>query len=271
MLRIKSCIALFLFGILFVYLLIVFFLWAFQRELLYHPGEDPGEAPEGWRDLIVVTEDGIKLKAWFKESKSKKSDFCVLYLHGNAGNREEFLVDAALFERFDVPILMIDWRGFGGSEGSPTEKGLYLDAEAGLNALTKATGMDVTRVVVCGRSLGTGPSVYLASKYNIKAVILISPYTSIVDVGQRLYPYAPVSLLCKDRFNVIKIAHKVKCPVLVIVGTKDRLVPMDLSLKLASRFKNHRILKIEGADHNDIVFDTGKEEIIKELERLLLK
>ena len=266
--KLKICIVAALAGAALIYAIVIFLLWAFQKELIYHPGEDPGPAPEGWDDLEVITSDRLKLKAWLKRG-DKGAGFGVLYLHGNAGNRESFMEDASLFYEYDVPILMLDWRGYGGSRGEPSEKGLFLDAEAGLEALKKETGLDDGKIVVCARSLGTGVAIRLGARHRLKALVLISPYPSIARVGQLLYPYAPVGLLCRERFDVRKEAERVECPVLSIVGTADRLIPMELSLEICGRFRNCRILKIEGADHNDIVFELGKEAVTEALKEFL--
>ena len=118
--------------VLLVYLGLVAWLWAAQRSLLYHPGENPGPPPGGWVETAIPTGDGLVLKGWFKKGRPGKGG--LLYLHGNAGNRKDALEDMVLFEDSGRALLVPDWRGYGGNPGEPTEAGLYRDGLAALDA-----------------------------------------------------------------------------------------------------------------------------------------
>ena len=241
--------------VLLVYLGLLGWLWASQRSLLYHPGKDPGPPPEGWKEVKIPTGDGLVLKGWFKRGHPERGG--ILYLHGNAGNRKDALEDTILFEGSGRTLLVPDWRGYGGNPGKPTEEGLYEDGMAALDALCRLAGLQPGRVVVAGRSLGSAVAMEVALERRIEGLILLTPFTSIPDVGSSLYPWAPVRLLCRDRFDELSRAGRLKLPVLVVAGEKDDLAPPEMSRRLSGRIPGASFFLVPGAGHGDLVEKGG--------------
>ncbi len=241
--------------VLLVYLGLLVWLWASQRSLLYHPGEDPGPPPEGWEEVKIPTRDGLVLKGWLKKGQPEKGG--LLYLHGNAGNRKDALEDLVLFEGTGRTLLVPDWRGYGGNPGTPTEEGLYEDGLAALDALARRAGVATERILVAGRSLGSAVAVEVALKRKVQGLILLTPFTSIPDVGASLYPWAPVRLLCRDRFDELSRAGGVNVPVLILAGEKDDLAPPEMSRRLAGRIPGASCVVIPGVGHGDVVTAGG--------------
>jgi uncharacterized protein len=157
---------------------------------------------------------------------------------------------------------LLDYRGYGGNSGSPTEAGLHIDARAARNYLLGRHDIDATRLVYFGESLGSAVAVELAAEHPPAALILRSPFTSAVDVGQFHYRLLPVRWLLRDRFpSIDRIAH-VRTPVLVIAGDRDGIVPVDQSKRLYEAANApKRLVIISGADHNDDALQAGSQMI----------
>ena len=241
---------------LLVYLGLTAWLWFSQESLLYHPGGDPGPPPPGWREVPFRTADGLELKGWFRPGKPGAG--AVLYLHGNAGNRKDALEEAVLFQDSGAALFFPDWRGFGGNPGRPSEEGLYMDGLAALDALAREAGVESSSIVAAGRSLGSAVAVELALRRPLRALILLTPFTSIPDVGASLYPWAPVRLLCRDRFDQLSRAGKLDLPVLIVAAQEDHLAPPSMGRRLAARIRRARFYLVPQAGHGDLVFRGGK-------------
>ena len=139
--------------------------------------------------------------------------------------------------KLDINILLISWRGFSGNKGKPTEKNLYYDAQQIINWL-KVQGLDNKDIVLYGESLGTGVATELASKNNFGGIILESPFTSMVDTAKIYYPYLPVNLLLRDRYDSKSKIKNIKTPVLIMHGKMDNIVPQRMGLELFKKSNN---------------------------------
>jgi fermentation-respiration switch protein FrsA (DUF1100 family) len=155
-------------------------------------------------------------------------------------------------------VLLFDYRGYGGSSGTPTETGLAEDARSALQYLRTRGDLDSKRVIYFGESLGAAVALRLALEHPPAALVLRSPFTSLVDVGQVHYPYLPVSWLLRDRFDTLSSIAALQSPLLVIAGDRDAIVPLDQSRRL---FDNapapKRLVIVAGADHNDSALLVG--------------
>jgi fermentation-respiration switch protein FrsA (DUF1100 family) len=235
-------------------------LWALQRQLIFFP--DPAAVPpaaeviDGARDVTLHTADGLELGAWFVPAASGDRDgprHAVLVAPGNGGNR---LGRASLAERLSergFAVLLMDYRGYGGNPGSPSEKGIVLDADAAVAALTDL-GYPPDRTVYLGESLGTGVVAALARRTLPAAMVLRSPFTDLADVGAHHYPWLPVRLLLTDRFAVLENVRQTDVPTVVVYGDRDSVVPARFSAAVADaapRLVDEIVL--EGVDHNDPV------------------
>jgi fermentation-respiration switch protein FrsA (DUF1100 family) len=178
------------------------------------------------------------------------ADARVLYFHGNAESAAQNLPLAEDLAREGFEVFLAEYRGYAGLPGRPTEAGLVRDGEAALQAFVGGRTPSLP-VVLVGRSLGTGIAVELASRRPPRLLILVSPYTSLVDMGRSLVgPLAPV--LVPDRFDNLSKIASLTCPVVIIHGTKDEVVPFEMGRRVSAAGRNVRFIPVEGRGHNDL-------------------
>ncbi|MGX9789557.1 alpha/beta hydrolase [Mycobacterium sp. MMS18-G62] len=225
-------------------------LWSQQRRLIYFPSPGPVPAAHsvlpGGSDVVLDTEDGIRLGAWYFPA----GHTAVLVCNGNAGDRSMRTTVAAALNRRGLSVLLFDYRGYGGNPGSPSEEGLAADARAAWKWLAAQAGVE--RVAYFGESLGAAVAIGLAAQHPPAALVLRSPFTSLADVAAVHYPWLPARRLLMDRYPSIERVASVKAPVLVIAGDRDDIVPAALSRRLYdAAAEPKRWLLVPGAGHND--------------------
>lgn len=242
--------------VLVVGVVVVGMLWTVQRQLIYFPdrGGVPaaGEVLPGARDVLLHTEDGLELGAWLVPATGGADrEMAVLYAPGNGGNRAGRAVAARQLAARGFAVLLMDYRGYGGNPGRPTEDGLALDAEAAVRAL-REEGYPPERTIYLGESLGTGVVARLQASHPPAGVVLRSPFTELADVGSHHYPGVLVRSLLRDRFPVVEHLSASEVPVTVVYATADSVVPPALSRTVADSAGNLvETVRVEGADHND--------------------
>lgn len=230
--------------VLTLYLLLAAVLYRFQRKLIYFP-----MAPDPEFDATPASFDnnGMQLRGWVLNPDRPAA---MLYFGGNSeliSQRREFFED--VFR--DYSVYLVDYRGFGNSDGAPSEAALFSDALAIYDRLA-ARHQTITAY---GRSLGSGVAVYLARHRPLRQLILLTPYDSVVAVAKKIYPLFPVGLLLKDRFDSASLAPQIKIPVFIASAEFDREIKLSHTLVLVQAFA-HAPLEyrmIAGAAHNDIV------------------
>lgn len=234
-----------------IYLSLVLVLYLFQRKLQYHPHK--GQVAPSYYGLDHVeavsfdTEDGESINAWYAEAKPGRPTF--LYFHGNAEAIQHRWERVKLFTEHGYGILLVSWRGFAGSTGTPTEAGLHLDAKGALRFL-EVKGLAPRDLIYFGESLGSGVAVPLAVAHPPAAIVLDSPFTSAADVGQRAYWYVPTRYLLKDKFDNLAHAPDLKSPVFIFHGDADPVVPFDLGETLFAAIKSPKeLLRLAGVGH----------------------
>jgi fermentation-respiration switch protein FrsA (DUF1100 family) len=207
-----------------------------------------------------VTDDGVTLNGWFTPSQSSRAHATVIIFNGNAGNRA-FRADlAARLADEGFASLLFDYRGYGGNPGSPSEQGLMRDARAARRYVESRADVDAHHIVYFGESLGTGVAVRLAVEYRPRALILRSPFTSLVDMGRHHYPFLPVAWLLRDRFSSLDHIARIGCPLLIIAATEDTIVPATQSRRLfAAALEPKRLEMLDHVDHNDYALLAGPE------------
>lgn len=237
---------------------VVAVLWALQRQLIYLPATTPvppaSDVIPGASDVTLHTADGLELGAWFVPAAgSTDTGMAVLVAPGNGGNRAGRAGFAAQLSRRGLAVLLMDYRGYGGNPGTPSEDGLAADADAAVRALSEL-GYPPDRTVYFGESLGSGVVAALHTRHPPAAVALRSPFPELADVGAHHYPWLPVRTLLRDRFPVSSHLAGSDVPVTVIYGDRDSVVPTALSARVADRAPTlaERVI-LEGADHNDPV------------------
>jgi fermentation-respiration switch protein FrsA (DUF1100 family) len=170
----------------------------------------------------VRTEDGETLSAWWVRAPRARGAF--LLLHGNAGNISHRLGYATLFRKLGYSTLLVDYRGYGESTGSPSEEGTYLDAKASWEWLTQARGIAPAEIVIFGESLGGGVATWLAAGRKPRGLVLASTFTSIPDLAGDLYPFLPVRALTRVRYDSLSRLGAIDAPVLIMHSRDDEIV-----------------------------------------------
>ena len=224
----------YIFGlILIVYLIVTLGLYIFQRKLLYYPnfnGPIKGDGlSHSFENINIKTKDNIILKGWFHLKDPKKKT--ILLFHGNAGTLDDRIYKLNFLGNLDVNFLIISWRGYSGSNGKPSELGLYQDAKSALNWLN-SKGITDDKIVLYGESLGTAVAIEVGQNRNFAGIILEAPFTSMIDIGKKHYPFFPVKLLLKDKYVSKNKIKNIKSPVLVMHGKEDKIVPFYMGKKI---------------------------------------
>ena len=253
--------------IFLIYFVILFFLFFYQRNLLYHPNENNYSGDQltvDIKEVKITTQDNIELLAWYHE-KNLKDYKTILYFHGNAGSLENRIHKLNHFKNLDINFLIIAWRGFSGNEGKPSEKGLYEDGESAVKWLLNK-GIEEKNIILYGESLGTGIATHISQNKNFAGVILETPFTSMVDVAKTFYPYIPVSLVLKDKFENKKKMKNISSPILVMHGELDQIVPFRMGEKIYKIANTPKYSYFTKYDNHMMEYD---ENLIRALESFL--
>jgi len=249
-------------GSMLVYIFVVLFavylgwglmLYIMQPKFLYRPVKEvaytPDELDLDFEDVVFESQDGLKLNGWYVPAKD--SQFTILFCHGNGGNISHRLDSINVFHNLGLSCFIFDYRGFGNSEGRPSEKGTYLDVRAAYNWLTGKKNIAADKIIVFGRSLGGSIGAQLASKVRPGGLVLESSFTSYVDMGRRFYPYMPVRWFARFSYRTIDYIKEIHCPVLMIHSRNDEVVPFEFGLELYETANEPKeFVEIFGS-HND--------------------
>jgi len=253
-------------------LLIVLLRW-FEQSQVYHPSRRTGDAAGSlgrpWTDAAFRSRDGVALHGWFfpAVAHSPRRDWVVLHCHGNAGNVSHRLgVVGALLES-GVNVFVFDYRGYGRSDGRPSEEGTYLDGQAAYGWL-RQRGFAARRIVVWGESLGGGVAAELACREEVGALVLQSTFTSVPDLGAELFPFLPVRWLARIRYDTLSKLPAVHCPVLVMHSPEDTLIPVAHARRNFAAANEPRQWTELAGDHNDFL-EAGRAQWVKGWEAFL--
>lgn len=240
------------------YLAVILMLLWMETSLIYpapkYPqGDWQASKQQGWEEVDFQSADGTKLNGWYRETANPSQNY-LLYCHGNGENIAylgEYLADMS--DLHDLNIFVFDYRGYGRSEGSPHEAGVLADAEAASQWLAKRAGLPANQLLLMGRSLGGGVAIDLASRNGARGLIVQNTFTSLPDAAARMYPWAPVRWLMRNRYESVTKLSQYDGPFLQSHGTADTLVPLDLGKKLHAAAKGPKKLLIyKGLNHNDV-------------------
>ena len=255
-------------SIFLAYIIVLLFTYFYQRNLLYHPSENNylnDKIIFEYEELFINTDENISLKSWFiKKDLSKFKT--ILFFHGNAGNLLNRVHKLNELNKLDVNILLISWRSFSGNKGKPSEKNLYHDGNRVVEWLHEQ-GINKNDIILYGESLGTGVATELASNNKFAGVILESPFTSIADAAKIYYPYLPINLLLKDRYDSKNKIKRINSPILIMHGKKDNIVPFKMGKKLYDLANNPKFFYFTENDDHMMTFD---EKLVNTIKNFLI-
>ena len=244
-------------------LVVLAVLRAFENRLIFFPPRFPegfpaqGKYPTELEEVWISTEDGVRLNAWFHANPARSK--ALLWLHGNATNIGRQMGELEAYSRLRINILALDYRGYGKSEGSPDEEGVYRDAEAAYRYLTEQRRFLPEHIIVYGHSLGGAVAVDLASRRPCGGLIVESSFTNTGEMARLMFHLPLIEYLPRSRFDSLaKIAH-VHAPILVIHGTHDATIPFAMGKKLFDAAPQPKwFLPVENGEHDSIFTADGE-------------
>jgi len=234
-------------------ILIASMIFAPTRDYIAKPSDFNLTAEDAWPQ----TEDNTKLHGWFFGAAQPKS--AIIFLHGNAANISGLLSYVEGWTERDVSVLLIDYRGYGQSEGSIKHgKDIFLDAEAGVNWLEKQKGFTPSNIILYGQSIGSAPAIELATKQEFQALILEAPFTSTAELSKLHYGFNPNKLLGDFAYENEKKISGIKCPVFIMHGTQDEVSPFSMGKRLFEAAAEPKMFfEVSNAMHNDLSIVAG--------------
>jgi hypothetical protein len=240
-----------------------------QKSLIFFPikiGDNTllaikKEFPDA-EEITIASADNKALRGWLVKPAVFGKAPLIIYFGGNAEEVSWLISEAPRFKGWAV--CLVNYRGYGLSEGSPGEKELYSDALSIYDYCVKRGDIDKQRIVVMGRSIGTGVASHLAQNRAVKGAILICPFDSLVSIGKKHYPFLPVSLLLKHQFDSASRAPSIKIPLLALLAASDEIVPRESSMRLVEKWGGPHSVKIIEGSHNTLQAYAGYWESIRE-------
>ena len=237
----------------------VLLLYFTQSQMVFFPGTGreiiaaPDRIGLSYDDISLETADGLSLHAWFVPADKPRG--AVLFMHGNAGNISHRLDSLQMFHRLGYSTLIFDYRGYGKSDGKPTEQGTYRDAEAAWQYLTSERRFPPCRIILFGESMGGAVAAWLAAQKTPAALVIASGFTSVPDLAQDLYPFIPARRLARIHFNTREHLLRVNAPVLIAHSPEDDIVPYRHGLALYAASNSPRqFLELAGGHNDGFIF-----------------
>lgn len=238
------------------------YLFLMQSRLLYYPNlpsrqltATPADINLAYESVSISTSDGVMIHGWFIPARPERAT--LLFFHGNAGNISHRLDSIRIFHELGLSILIVDYRGYGQSQGVISEEGSYRDAEAAWNYLTETRKIPAGQIIIFGRSLGAAIAAHIASIQRPAALILESAFTSVPDMAARLYPFFPVRLLSRFQYNTKKMLMSVTCPVLIIHSPGDEIIPYENGQQLYAAAREPKDMLMIRGGHNEGFLASG--------------
>ena len=232
-----------------------------EKRYIYFPHKELVGTPAQWglpfEEVHFAASDGVRLHGWFVPGRTEVT---WLWFHGNAGNISHRLEDLMLMHRgLGVNFFLFDYRGYGLSDGRVSEEGTYRDARGALGYLLSRPDVNAEQIVYFGRSLGSAVAVWLATQHRPGGLILESPFTSVKDMAKMAFPHLPVYLLIRTKYDSLSRIGDVSCPLLILHGDRDEIVPIAQARKLFEAARDpKRFYTITGAAHNDTYIVGGE-------------
>ena len=233
----------------------------FERKSIYFPTKTieftPRDVGLRYEDLFFVTDDEVRLNGWFVPAESARGS--LLFCHGNAGNISHRVEIIKIFNELRLNVFIFDYRGYGKSQGSPSEKGFYKDVRAAYEYLLSRKDINRDTIVIYGKSIGANVATDLASKVKAAALISESGFSSAYDMGRRLFPYLPVKWMMTIKYDAVAKIKDITIPKLIIHSRDDEIVPFNLGEKLFKAAAEPKEFYVMRGGHNEAVFMARKE------------
>ena len=250
-----------------LYLAMVVLLWLAESRLIYFPGAERRlTPPPAGLDLQIEraefsSEDGVQLVGWIMPASGDASGYWLLVCHGNAGNLSQFDRPAhyAALRQLGLNLFAFDYRGYGESGGTPSEHGLYRDADAAYRYLREERGVPAERIIVFGHSLGSAVAIDLASRIRVAGLIVEGGLISVVQRGQELYPFIPVRWIARTRFSSIDKIPRVTAPKLFLHAIADEVIPLSHGRRLFQAAQDPKtLIELAGTHSDAFAVDSGR-------------
>ncbi|VAX36549.1 hypothetical protein MNBD_UNCLBAC01-88 [hydrothermal vent metagenome] len=258
-----------IFLLIFIIIMLILCVRHLERTSIFFPSREiiatPMDVGIFFEDVLIQTEDGLGLHGWFVKAKAPQGT--LLFMHGNAGNISGRLEKIKLFYEMGLNVLIFDYRGFGKSEGSATEAGMYIDATAAYDYLKGRTDIEQDKIIAYGASLGGVAVINVASKRTFSHLIIDSSFTNAVDMAKHVFPIIP-SFLVKTRLDSLTKIKHIDAPKLFFHSREDQTVPFDLGWKLFEAAKGPKeFVEIIGSHMGGHVY--SREEFVREITQFL--
>jgi hypothetical protein len=240
-----------------------------QGMMIYFPDDEITGTPDdiglAYEDVVFTTTDGVRITGWYipalqgnPAGPTTSERATVLFCHGNAGNISTWLNRIVLFNKMNLSTLVFDYRGYGKSWGSPSENGTYLDAQAAWDYLINTQNKLPARCIIYGHSLGGAIAAETALRNNPAGLVIESSFTSVPEMGARIYPWLPIRLIARYQYATIDKIGLIKCPKLIIHSPEDETVPFEYGRALYDKASEPKVfLQIQG-DHNNGFITSGE-------------
>ncbi len=249
-----------------------FYFKYFEIRSIYFPTKPiefyPKEIGLSYEDIFFKAEDNVLLNGWFIPKERPRGT--LIFCHGNAGNISHRLEFIKMFYDLGLSVFIFDYRGYGKSKGSPTEKGTYLDAKAAYYYVLSRNDIDKEKIIIYGESLGSALAVNLAKNVKAKLLVTFGCFTRTEDMAKRIYPFLPLWLVVSMKYDSLSKIKDIKIPKLIIHSRNDEIVPFDLGKKLFEEAAMPKEFYVMRGGHNDAVL-INKEEFLKRIDEFFKK
>lgn len=259
-----------LLSIVGIYATLCVLAFVLQSRLVYFPDQEeagtPADAGLEFREVTFRNRRGTDLHGWYIPREN--ASYTMLYCHGNAGNITHRIESIRQFHDLGLAVFIFDYSGYGKSGGRPGERATYADADAAWDFLTVEEGISPEQIILFGRSLGGAIAIDLATQVEPAAMIVESCFTSVPDLGSRLYPWLPIKFIARYRYDSMSKVSEIRAPKLFIHSLDDEIVPFGMGRRLYNRARRPKeFMRIRGG-HNDAFVSTG-EPYEKGIERFI--
>ncbi|MCK0129654.1 alpha/beta fold hydrolase [Erythrobacter sp. F6033] len=228
------------------YVTVLVIMWAFQSHFIYPAPQSPAVLTPGYEEVTLQTSDGLNLRSFYRPAQEGLPT--IVYFHGNGGTLEAASASNMTFAEAGFGVFMVEYRGYGGNPGDPSEKGLYLDGDAAMAWLAEA-GIYPEKTVIVANSIGGGVGTEMALRHDPAALVLIAPFTSLPDAAQSNLWWLPARSLVREQYDNAAKIGQLDMPILIQHGTDDFVVPYEHGRALAALAKEHEFQTFDGSGH----------------------